>query len=131
GEPRKSTDEYRDASRDERTAGEVGPAHMPWEPAWHQRGGSFDIGEVGVAERDQANAVENAGDAHALVTYGETDTLPVPVGREPREEHPRAGRHHHCVRETPGTFDQRREEERAHSLHQQPKHERGEQHTSS
>lgn len=39
---------------------------MRRQPARHQRGGVFDIGEVGQAERDDGQAVERSRDALGL-----------------------------------------------------------------
>src|SRR5205823_3512820 len=78
-QPRIHTDEHRNPRRDEGTAGEVSPAHVPWQPARHQRNGLFEIGEMGYAEGNQGQAVEHPRDAQTLVAGGETEALPVLV----------------------------------------------------
>jgi hypothetical protein len=67
----------------------------PLLPARHQRGGLFEVGEMGQAEGDQGQAVEHPRDAHALVAGGETEALPVPVRCEPGIQYPGAC-HYHC-----------------------------------
>ena len=63
--------------------GEVGPGHVPWQPAGHHCNGLFEIGKVGYAEGDQAQAVEDPRDAQTIVACGETEVIPVPVRGEP------------------------------------------------
>src|SRR5439155_1497931 len=50
-QPCMDADEHRYARRDERTAEEVRPGQMPWQPTRHHRSGSLDIGEMSYAER--------------------------------------------------------------------------------
>src|SRR5215469_1942327 len=50
-------DEHRHARRDEGTASEIGPGHMPRQPAWHQGDGILEIEEMSKAEEDQGHAV--------------------------------------------------------------------------
>src|SRR5881396_3069825 len=87
------TNEHRHARRDEGTAGEDRPRHVPWQPARHQRDGSFEISEMGYAEGDQTQAVKHPRDAQTLVAGGETEALTVPVTGEPRVENPSGRRH--------------------------------------
>src|SRR5262249_41069241 len=82
-------------------------------PAWHQRGRVHDIGEVGVAERDQTQAVERSRDAHAPVAHRDAELLPVPVCRERRMENPGASHHNHRLTDAPGALYDGRYEERA------------------
>ena len=83
GQPCIHTDEHRQARRDEGTASEVRPGHMPWQPARHQRDGIFEIEEMGDAEGDQSQTVKRPRDAQTLVAGGETEAQSVPVIGEP------------------------------------------------
>src|SRR5437899_236243 len=120
-QPRIHTDEHRNPRRDEGTAGEVRPAHVPWQPDRHQRNGLFEIGEMGYAEGNQGQAVEHPRDAQTLVAGGETEALPVLVTGEPGVQNPGARHHHRGVTAGP-PCNQRggSEEDVCHPKQQQP-----------
>src|SRR5215472_5688294 len=124
-------DEHRHARRDEGTASEIGPGHMPWQPAWHQRNGILEIEEMSKAEEDQRHAVEHSRDAEAFFPGDETETLPVPFSGEPCIQDPRTRHHLRSLKAGPENSESGREDDVWHSEQQQPKQETGEQHTGS
>src|ERR1700681_3123746 len=100
---------------------------MPWQPTGHHRSRSFEIREMGYAERDQGQAVERPRDAESCVTSCETEALFVAVACEPDVQNPCCCDHHCRFTKCPCKLHPGIEEEVGHIQQQQPGEEKAEE----
>src|SRR5579875_2072707 len=74
---RMHTGEYRHARREVGAPGEIGPCHVPRQPAGHQGRSEIDVEKVGQAECKHGESVEPLRDPHTAIARGKTEPPPV------------------------------------------------------